>query len=321
MSESTDKSLRVLSDTWMIGGRSDENGLWEAPLRNLSRAIAAANVTGELASSPLKVQVRFLVTGPIWQPDFDGVRTGGYGRKENCLVVEIALEEEPPFEPGEALSRSLLSSIDVAEKWFVRKKLGTDLRELRAAVNAIAQGAPLDSLGIERREVMGTEPDNTPLEDDEAFPSGTPNRFRIVPDDYHVPFAGTAQDGRRFFLSNELFGQRPDSASASSFVATFFWNADGSFESVDISEVDRPAGIPSAQAVAAGPEDVTNRMLLNLGDFTLEPIEVAPFSIDVDGVTFGFVPEEIDEDEVSIQIAPGNFIAYYEPWDGEDYDT
>jgi hypothetical protein len=64
-----------------------------------------------------------------------------------------------------------------------------------------------------------------------------------------------------------------------------------------------------------------NRMLLHLGDFTLEAIDVAPFAVGVDGITFGFVPEEIDEDEVSIQIQPGNFIAYYEPWDGEECDT
>jgi len=32
-----------------------------------------------------------------------------------------------------------------------------------------------------------------------------PTRFTIRPDDYHVPYAGTAEDGRRFFLSEELF--------------------------------------------------------------------------------------------------------------------
>jgi hypothetical protein len=155
----------------------------------------------------------------------------------------------------------------------------------------------------------------------QVFPSGTPERFRIVPDDYHAQFAGTAQDGRKFFLTNKLFGGQPPSEATSSFVATFFWTSDGGFDSVDVTKVDRPDDIPPFQAVAAGPEHTVNRMILKLGDFTLEPIEVAPFAVDVDGVTFGFVPEEIDEDTVSIQIQPGNFIAYYEPWDGEEYDT
>src|SRR6476620_952345 len=41
--------------------------------------------------------------------------------------------------------------------------------------------------------------------DEGAVVSGPPERFTIVPDDYHVPYAGTAEDGRRFFLSQELF--------------------------------------------------------------------------------------------------------------------
>jgi hypothetical protein len=31
-----------------------------------------------------------------------------------------------------------------------------------------------------------------------------PTRFTIVPDDHNVPYAGTAGDGRKFFLSDEL---------------------------------------------------------------------------------------------------------------------
>jgi hypothetical protein len=37
-----------------------------------------------------------------------------------------------------------------------------------------------------------------------------PERFMIVPDDYHVPYAGSAEDGRKFFLIDELFA--PDRA-------------------------------------------------------------------------------------------------------------
>jgi hypothetical protein len=77
-----------------------------------------------------------------------------------------------------------------------------------------------------------------------------PARFTIVPDDYHVPYAGTAEDGRKFFLSDELF----DASTA--YVGLFLWKADGTFDGV-----------------------------------------------------------------YSINIEPGNFIAYYEPWDGLTYDT
>jgi hypothetical protein len=47
---------------------------------------------------------------------------------------------------------------------------------------------------------------------------------------------------------------------------------------------------------------------------------VEPFTQEVDGVIFGWVGSEF-EGVYSIHIEPGDFIAYYEPWDGLDYDT
>ncbi|RKR73299.1 hypothetical protein [Frondihabitans australicus] len=150
------------------------------------------------------------------------------------------------------------------------------------------------------------------------FPDGTPARFTIVPDDYHVPFAGTTGDGRRFFASDELFESSLDGSR--SFVAVFFWTADGSFDSIDVRDAERPDGAPPAQGLPTQSEGVLDEMLLALGDYVLEPIEVEPFSEQVRDVTFGFVPTAFDG-VVSITVQPGDFIAYYEPWDGEEYDT
>ena len=150
---------------------------------------------------------------------------------------------------------------------------------------------------------------------------GAPDRITIVPDDYHVPYAGTAEDGRLFFLSEELFdlGQAgPESARQ--FVAVFLWKADGEFDEVRVDVVDRVEGIPPMQAVPAGADGLVASRLAELGDYQLEPIEVAPFSTEVDGVTFGFVAQEIDG-MWSVNVQPGDFIAYYEPWDGLEYDT
>lgn len=87
-----------------------------------------------------------------------------------------------------------------------------------------------------------------------------PERFTIVPDDYHVPYAGTAGDGRKFFLSEELFA-----------------------------------------------DDVAY-------------VEVEPFTQQVDGVTFGWKVDQYDG-TYSVNLVPGDFIAYYAPWDGREYDT
>lgn len=115
-----------------------------------------------------------------------------------------------------------------------------------------------------------------------------PERFTIVPDDYHVPYAGTAEDGRRFFLSEELFSYRPGHHAATSYVGLFLWNADGSFDEVRVDAVDRPKGLPAGQAGPAGAEYLVKARLAELGDYVLEP---------------------------------GDFIAYYAPWDGLEYDT
>lgn len=146
-------------------------------------------------------------------------------------------------------------------------------------------------------------------------PARAPERFTIVPDDYHVPYAGTAEDGRKFFLSEELF----DGDSA--FVGVFLWNEDGTFDEVRVDAVDRPGGLPPAQAGPAGTDELVGARLAELGDYVLEPIEVEPFTQDVDGVTFGWNLDRYDDGTYFINIVPGDFIAYYAPWDGLGYDT
>jgi hypothetical protein len=143
---------------------------------------------------------------------------------------------------------------------------------------------------------------------------GAPERITIVPDDYHVPYAGTAEDGRRFFLSEELF------AGGSGYVGLFLWAADGTFDRVDVEPVARPSGLPSGQAGRSGAGDVVASKLALLGDYVLEPIEVAPFLEEVDGVAFGWKVAE-DAGEYYVTIEPGDFICYYAPWDGLEYDT
>ena len=140
-----------------------------------------------------------------------------------------------------------------------------------------------------------------------------PERFTIRPDDYHVPYAGTAGDGRKFFLSEELFAE-------ASYVGLFLWKADGTFDEVRVDEVPRPKYLPPGQAGRAGAQALVDERLDELGDYVLEPIRVEPFTTRVDGVIFGWKVVRF-EDVYSINIEPGDFIAYYEPWDGFEYDT
>jgi hypothetical protein len=146
-----------------------------------------------------------------------------------------------------------------------------------------------------------------------------PTRFRISPDHYPERYAFTTGPGRRFFLSDELFAFAPDQESTG-YVGLFLWNADGSFSELRVAPVRRAAGFPPGQAVSAGADELVDRRLAELGDYTIEPITVQPFTREVYGVTFGWRVTEYDG-RFSINIEPGDFIAYYEPWDGLGYDT
>lgn len=148
-----------------------------------------------------------------------------------------------------------------------------------------------------------------------------PNRFTIVPDDYHVPYAGTAEDGRKFFLSDELFDFDSRSQEPTGYVGLFLWNADGTFSEVRVDRVSRPDDVPPDQAASANSEEVVKKRLGELGKYKLEPITVEPFMQNVDGVPFGWKVGQYEDSEYHISIVPGDFIVYYEPWDGHEYDT
>jgi hypothetical protein len=142
-----------------------------------------------------------------------------------------------------------------------------------------------------------------------------PQRFTIVPDDYHVPYAGTAEDGRRFFLSEELF------SGNDAYVGLYLWKPDGTFDQVHVEAVPRRTDAPIGQAAPAGAQELIDARLAELGDYTLEPIEVEPFIEKVDGVNFGWKVGRYDDGTYFINIEPGDFIAYYAPWDGLEYDS
>lgn len=144
---------------------------------------------------------------------------------------------------------------------------------------------------------------------------GVPTRFTIRPDDYHVPYAGTAQDGRRFFASQEMF-----SYDGRGWVGLFLWKPDGAFDEAMVTPIRRATGIPPGQATPGSPGEVLAERLAHLGAYVLEPITVEPFTRMVEGIEFGWKVNRQDG-MYTINVEPGDFICYYEPWGGFEYDT
>ena len=145
-----------------------------------------------------------------------------------------------------------------------------------------------------------------------------PDRFTIdpdaIPDDELVVHVGTAEDGRKFFLSDDFF------VPGAAYVGLLLWNADGTFHEVQVDEIPRVDNAPFESAYP-GAQGLVDARLAELGDYVIEAIEVEPFTTEVDGVTFGWgLTQDEESGAYDIHVVPGDFLAYYAPWDGLEYD-
>lgn len=140
-----------------------------------------------------------------------------------------------------------------------------------------------------------------------------PERFTIEPDDHHAELVGTASDGRRFFITTPF-------ERGIEYVTTFFWAPDGSYDSIVIEDLG-----PRAELDGAAIGEVLKRHTASLGGHVIESISVAPFAVESHGTIFGFVAREPDADDpdgaAAVELLPGNFMAYFWPWDSGYYDT
>jgi hypothetical protein len=157
--------------------------------------------------------------------------------------------------------------------------------------------------------------------------SAAPEKILILHDEYHARHIGQTSDGRQFFLTSAFdpaIGERP----GREFVALFLFDNDGTLieDRIDDLGTRQQLGLdgqlPGNKASGSIIEDAVERRLAELGALTFGDIEIRPFGIDRFDTTFGFLSIEPEEDgeEWRVEFHPGNFMAFYAPWDGE-YDT
>ena len=146
---------------------------------------------------------------------------------------------------------------------------------------------------------------------------GKPERIAIEHDDYHAEHVGRTRDGRQFFLTTPFepaIGDRP----GSEYVALFLFDGNGNLVDAKIDDFGPRATLDDDKR-----RKCYEARLNELGKVSFERIEVKPFSVERFGTTFGLVPREPeDEDDVwAIEMQPGNYMAFFEPWDSGEYDT
>jgi hypothetical protein len=144
-----------------------------------------------------------------------------------------------------------------------------------------------------------------------------PTLIAINHDDYHAKHVGRTAGGRQFFLTTPFVPAKAGAAGAE-FVALYLFDAAGQLIEALIDNFG-----PRATLDNDARRQVHERRLRELGRVTFERIEVAPFALERFGTTFGLVVRKPDyEDEgYAVELHPGNYMAFFEPWDSGEYDT
>lgn len=146
---------------------------------------------------------------------------------------------------------------------------------------------------------------------------GPPKLIAINHDDYHAEYVGRTRDGKQFFLTTP-FEPAMDGKGGREFLALYLFDREGKFLEAKIDDLGQRATMDHDER-----ESLRDKRLRELGDVSFGRIEIAPFAIERFGSTFGLVLREPaeNEDTWAVELQPGNFMAFFPPWDSGDYDT
>ncbi len=148
------------------------------------------------------------------------------------------------------------------------------------------------------------------------MPATPPVTIAIDHDDHHAEHVGRLPDGRQFFLTTPFVPAI--NGPGNEFVALFLFDAEGNLLEARIDEFG-PRAVLDVQAQM----NAYQGRIDELQGACFGRIVVKPFSLERFGITFGLIvraPEE-EDDIWWVELHPGNYMAFTEPWDSGEYDT
>ena len=147
--------------------------------------------------------------------------------------------------------------------------------------------------------------------------SRPPELIAINHDDYHAKYVGQLPDGRQFFLTTP-FEPAVAGRHGSEYVALFVFDCEGKLIESKIDDFGSRDRLDHAAR-----QSCCEERLQGLGEVTFGRIEIKPFAVQQFGTTFGLIPREpeVEEDIWAVELQPGNYMAFFEPWDSGEYDT
>lgn len=147
--------------------------------------------------------------------------------------------------------------------------------------------------------------------------SKRPEIIAINHDDYHAEHIGTTPDGNQFFLTTP-FEPAMGEDKGCEYIALFVFSPAGDLLTSNIETLG-----PREELKVEEARSLYNAKLDKLGEVSFERIEVKPFSVNYNGVEIGLIVREPEEegDVWAVELLPGNYMAFFEPWGSGDYDT
>lgn len=128
---------------------------------------------------------------------------------------------------------------------------------------------------------------------------------------------GRNRDGLQVFVTTP-FVPEYGAEMGCEFLAVYLFDNDGKLVDARIDDLG-----PRAALDREGARRLLERRMTELGPIEYGRIQVQPFQLDRFGTTFGLVPRppEDNDDSWWVELQPGNYMAFHEPWDSGVYDT
>ena len=143
-----------------------------------------------------------------------------------------------------------------------------------------------------------------------------PDLIAINHDEYHARLVGITSDGRQFIITCPFVPAT--NCPGSEYLALYLFSKSGDLIDSKIHDFG-----PRSTLDDVARDSMRQKWLNELGKVEFTRIQVAPFKIVQYNTEFGLIVREPDDEDdiVAVEMQPGNFMAFFEPWDSGDYDT
>jgi hypothetical protein len=148
-------------------------------------------------------------------------------------------------------------------------------------------------------------------------PAQSPVLITIDHDEHYASRVGRTKDGLQVFVTTPFIPALGDE-SGREFLAVYIFDPNGKLVEARIDDLGPRSVLDRARA-----RQLLEQRVSELGPLDYGRIVVQPFAIERSGTTFGLVPRppEAGDDSWWVEVQPGNYMAFHEPWDSGEYDT